>query len=142
MLRLNKLTDYAVVVLAQMSRDPAMRYTSGTLAGMTAVPEPTVAKILKDLAKSDLLVSFRGAAGGYSLSRPGSEITIRQVIEAIDGPINMVECVDATSDCCMGEKRCPLRGRWNLVNDAIIEKLDGITLHDMLHQPLVRIEAA
>jgi FeS assembly SUF system regulator len=145
MLRLNKLTDYAVVILAQMSQDQsdgqALRYTSANLAGMTAVPEPTVAKILKDLAKSDLVTSYRGSQGGYTLARAGNTITVRHVIEAVEGPITMVECVDASSTCCTTEKKCPLRGRWDIVNAAIIGQLDNITLADMLRPTLVRIAA-
>lgn len=142
MLRLNKLTDYAIVILAQMSLDQGLRYTSASLAGVTAVPEPTVAKILKDLAKSDLVTSYRGSQGGYSLARGGEAITVRQVIEAVEGPISMVECVEAQSACCVADKKCPLRGRWDVVNTAIVEKLDTITLTDMIRSPLVKINQA
>ena len=142
MLRLNKLTDYAVVILAQMSQGNGARFTPASLAAQTSVPEPTIAKILKDLAKSDLIVSYRGATGGYALSRAGDTISVRDVIEAVEGPISMVECVDPASTCCTTEKKCPLRGRWDIVNTAIIGELEKITLADMVRPNLVKIGAA
>lgn len=132
MLRLNKLTDYAIVVLAQMSEEPTVRHTPAYLAGLTAVPEPTVAKVLKDLVKSGFVTSARGVQGGYTLNKQVDQISVRAVIEAMEGPIAMVECVDPASVCCTGEKKCPLRGRWDVVNSAIVEKLDKITLRDMM----------
>lgn len=141
MLRLTKLTDYAVVLLAQMSLEQAARHTSTQLASATAVPEPTVAKILKDLTKSGLVTSFRGAQGGYTLGRAADQISVRAVIEAMEGPITMVDCVDPSSTCCTGQKKCPLRGRWDIVNAAIIDQLSGITLRDMMAPKLVRIAA-
>ncbi len=141
MLRLTKLTDYAVVILAQMSQEPSQRYTSANVAVATAVPEPTVAKLLKELAKSDLITSARGSLGGYTLNRTGDAITVRHVIEAVEGPINLVQCVDDLSTCCVTQKKCPLRGRWGLVNTAIIDQLDRITLNDMIGPTLVQIAA-
>ncbi len=131
MLRLNKLTDYAVVILARMAADPAKRFNTAELAAGTSVPEPTVAKILKELAKSELVESFRGATGGYRLLRGGDAITVRQVIEAVEGPVSMVECLDAESACCASQKKCPLRGKWEPVNAAIVRALDGVTLADL-----------
>jgi len=131
MLRLNKLTDYAVVILARMAADPLTRFNTADLAAQTTVPEPTVAKILKELAKSDLVVSFRGATGGYQMTRDGTSVTVREVIEAVEGPIQMVECVDAHSHCCTSQKNCPLRGKWDPVNAAITRALEGVTLADL-----------
>jgi FeS assembly SUF system regulator len=131
MLRLNKLTDYAVVILAKMSADPAKRFNTAELAVQTAVPEPTVAKILKELARSELVESFRGAAGGYQMLREGANVTVREVIEAMEGSIRMVECLEAHSECCTTQKKCPLRGKWDPVNLAIVKALDGITLADL-----------
>jgi FeS assembly SUF system regulator len=135
MLRLNKLTDYAVVLLARMALAPEAKVTAAQLASLTAVPEPTVAKILKELAKSGLIEATRGALGGYRLTRPGHAVTVRQVIEAIEGPIQMAECLDDGSTCCTTQKQCPLRGQWGPVNDAVTQALDGITLADMMAPP-------
>lgn len=132
MLKLNKLTDYAVVILAAMTNLPDGRGNVAALAAATAVPDATVAKILKDLVRAGLVESFRGAAGGYRMLRGGDAITIRQVVEAIEGPITMVECVDSASACCTSQKQCPLRGKWAPVNAAIVAALDSVTLNDMM----------
>lgn len=132
MLRLNKLTDYAIVILTQMAAQPRLRHNAGALAGVTGLPETTVAKILKDLTKSSLIQSARGAQGGYSLTVPGEAITVRQIIEAIEGPIAIADCVDGQAATCCASDRCPIKGNWDRVNTAIIAALDGVKLTDMM----------
>ena len=135
MLRLSKLTDYAVVVLIRLGEvDRTARnciQTSPGLSAGTGVPEPTVAKVLKVLATSGLVASQRGARGGYRLMRPLSAITVADVIFAVDGPIALTACVDGSTTCCNISSVCAVRGRWDLVNAAIQESLSAITLADM-----------
>ena len=130
MLRLSKLTDYAVVVLVRLSQGAGVQ-TSPGIAAATGIPEPTVAKVLKTLASRGLVVSQRGARGGYRLARPIGEIAVAEVIGAIDGPIALTACVDGASAGCDVLQLCPLRGRWDLVNAAIREALTAISLEDM-----------
>ena len=127
MLRLSKLTDYAVVVLVRLSHHREVT-TSPTLAQATGIPEPTVAKVLKALAGAGLVSSQRGARGGYRLARPLSDIDVARVIAAIDGPISLTACVDGASGGCEAEAVCQIRGRWDAVNDAIRQALAGVTL--------------
>ena len=129
MLRLSKLTDYAVVVLVRLSGDTGVQ-TSPYLAQNTGIPEPTVAKVLKALAGSGLVASQRGARGGYRLARPLADIPVADVIEAIDGPIALTACVDGATGC-ESQGLCPMAGRWDPVNDAIHSALTSITLADM-----------
>jgi len=129
-LRLSKLTDYAVVVLVRLSAGEAVQ-TSPGIAATTGIPEPTVAKVLKALASSGLVASQRGARGGYRLLRPLGGVPISDVIEAIDGPIALTACVDGGAGNCEAEHICPVRGRWDPVNDAIQQALSAITLADM-----------
>jgi FeS assembly SUF system regulator len=134
MLRLSKLTDYAVVVLIRLgteSREGATVQTSGGLSGATGVPEPTVAKVLKALSGANLVASTRGARGGYRLARGLGEISIADVIAAIDGPIALTACVDGSPASCDMSEVCAVRGRWDLVNDAIRRAMMSITLADM-----------
>jgi FeS assembly SUF system regulator len=130
MLRLSKLTDYAVVVLVRLSTGEVVQ-TSPGIAGKTGIPEPTVAKVLKALAGSGLVSSQRGARGGYQLSRPLSAIPIADVIAAVDGPIALTACVEGSGLGCEAEHSCPVRGRWDPVNEAIRDALTNITLADM-----------
>jgi len=140
MLRLSRLTDYAVVVLVRLSRGETVQ-TSPGIAASTGIPEPTVAKVLKILAASGLVTSQRGAHGGYRLLRPLASLPIADVIEAIDGPIALTACVDGGSSCD-AHHLCPVRGRWDPVNEAIHQALSSITLADMAEAPVPFLKPA
>ena len=134
MFKLSKLTDYAVVVLVRLSEMDGVQ-TSPGVAQATGVPEPTVAKVLKALAASGLVVSQRGARGGYRLMQPLARIAVSDVIVAIDGPIAMTACVEGSGGSCEASCSCPVRGRWDAVNDAVRDALSGISLADMAPKP-------
>ncbi len=136
MIRINKLTDYAVVVLAQMAGEPDKVITASRLAGDTNLPVPTVAKLLKSLARGGILASQRGAGGGYVLGRNAADITVAEIISALEGPISLTECVDGTQGYCEVESLCPMRGNWDKVNAAIRRALSEVTIADMAVTPL------
>jgi FeS assembly SUF system regulator len=145
MLRLSKLTDYAVVVLVRLSATPGVQ-TSPGIAAATGIPEPTVSKVLKVLASCDLVASQRGARGGYRANRDLAAIPIADVIAAIDGPIALTACVEGSTVGCESQALCPMRGRWDPVNEAIHRALSEITLADMqagllpaFHRPADRV---
>ena len=129
MLRLSRLTDYAVVALVRLAAADGVE-TSPGIAAAIGIPEPTVAKVLKALAGRGLVISTRGARGGYRLARPLAGIAVAEVIMAIDGPIALTSCVDGGVSC-ESQSLCPVAGRWDPVNDAIRDALTGITLADM-----------
>jgi FeS assembly SUF system regulator len=132
MLRLSRLTDYAVVALVRLGRaslESNVETTPG-IAAAIGIPEPTVAKVLKALTNSGLVISQRGAHGGYRLAKPLSQIPVADVIVAIDGPIALTSCVDGAIGC-ESQSLCPVAGRWDPVNHAIREALTAITLADM-----------
>lgn len=135
MLRLSKLTDYAVVVLARLGRDgggpEGQVQTAPGLALATGIAEPTVAKVLKTLGQAGVVESLRGARGGYRLARPLSAIPLSEVIVAVDGPIALTACVDGGFGVCEAEGICAVRGRWDPVNEAIRRALSDITLADL-----------
>jgi FeS assembly SUF system regulator len=130
MLKLSRLTDYAVAALVRLSAASGVE-TSPGIAASIGVPEPTVAKVLKILAGSGIVTSTRGARGGYRLGRPLSEIAVSEVIVAIDGPIALTSCVDGAPGSCESHSLCPVAGRWDPVNEAIRTALDNISLADM-----------
>ncbi len=134
MLRLSKLSDYAVVVLVRLASDEGSS-TSPGLAAKTGLPEPTVAKVLKALASAKLVTSQRGARGGYRLARPLSSVAIAEVIAAIDGPVALTACTDGGAGRCEVEACCSVRGRWDPVNSAVLHALSRITLADMAGSP-------
>lgn len=131
MFKLNRLTDYAVVVMSQMARRPERVWTAPQIAQDTGVPLPTVAKLLNALAHGDLITSHRGAAGGYALDRPADDITVADIIQALEGPIALTACVEGSAHECDVESLCPMRGNWNRVNNAIRGALSAVTLSDM-----------
>jgi len=132
MLRLNRMTDYAIVVLGQMAQDCGRVRTAAALAEASGVPVPTVSKRLKQLSASTLVSAHRGAKGGYSLDRPAAAVTVTEIVQALEGPIALTACVDGAEDSCDVEHSCPMRGNWNRVNRAIRAALDQVTLADML----------
>ncbi len=135
MIRLNKITDYGVVVLSFLATRRGATVTTAEVAADTGVPVPTVAKILKILARAGIVASLRGAGGGYALARPAAEITIAQIVEALEGPIVLAECVDGSENQCGVEMLCPMRGGWNRISEAIAAALSEVTLLDMITPP-------
>jgi FeS assembly SUF system regulator len=128
MFRMNKLTDYGILLLTRMATAPEGGISARELAEETRIPLPTVGKILKILLKEGLLVSHRGTKGGYALSRTPSEITVAEIIRALEGPIAMTECDENT---CELESGCPTRSHWKVVNRTILGALQNLTLREM-----------
>lgn len=130
MLRLSKLTDYGTVIMTHMAREPERVFSAAELAVATGVGTPTAAKVLKMLARADLALSLRGAKGGYTLARPADEISIGQVIDAIEGPVAMTEC-SAVVGLCLQEGFCSIRANWQRINEVVRHALNSVTLADM-----------
>lgn len=131
MLRLNRLTDYAIVAMSKMSHEPERVRTTTQISLETAVPIPTIAKLLNALVKGGLVISHRGAAGGYTLSRSAEEITAADIIQAVEGPISLTACVDGSDEECGIQFDCPMSGNWNKVNRAIHKALTEVTLAEL-----------
>lgn len=131
MIKLSKLTDYAVVILAEMTRMRGQTVSAAALAGKIGLPEPTVSKILKLLARQELLTSTRGTSGGYRLEREAASIPVTDIIAAIEGPISLTACTEGSHDNCALETVCALNGRWTPVNKALQAALAQVTLAQM-----------
>ncbi len=132
MIKISRLADYSVVVLSVLASARGQQMSAAILTQKTSLPEPTVSKVLKLLVKDNIIVSVRGANGGYSLQQNAHAITIADIIMAIDGPISLATCVVGSTDSCDYECKCPIKGRWDGVDAAIRGALDGITLADMM----------
>lgn len=130
MLRVGKLTDYATVILTHMAKTANIRHVAMELAKSTGISLPTVSKILKILVKTGIVGSIRGAKGGYILVRSPTDITISEVIAALEGPITLTEC-STTHHNCAQATYCGIKGNWSLINQAINNMLNAITLADM-----------
>jgi FeS assembly SUF system regulator len=130
MIRITKQTDYGIVLLTHLAAQPLRHLNAPELAGETQLPLPMVSKILKVLVREGLLLSNRGVKGGYSLARRPDEISMAEIIAALEGPIAITECIEVSSDCSH-EQLCPVRSNWQRINAAVREALDGITLAEM-----------
>ena len=131
MLRITKQTDYGIVLLTHMAAHPERLVNAPELAQETSLPQPMVAKILKLLARADVVQGHRGVNGGYCLSRPPEDVSVAEVITALEGQIAITECTDDTNGLCAQEQVCRVRSNWNRINLAIQEALDGISLAEM-----------
>ena len=96
------------------------------------MPDQYLEQLLGNLRRAGLVTTVRGAQGGYQLSRSAEEITARHIIEAMEGPLNLSECVGEEGHTCPRGGQCTARGVWAYLTDEINGLLDSITLSDML----------
>ena len=138
MLRISKLSDYGTIMLASMAERPKVLHSAAELAEALQLGQATVSKILKALAKHSLLTAFRGASGGYALARPPEEITLAEVIDALEEqPFGLTECSSHEGNCAQ-EVSCVMRANWMRINDIVRQALEGVTLADMIRPPAPR----
>jgi FeS assembly SUF system regulator len=139
MLRVGKLTDYGTVVMTSFARQPQRLHSANEMAAELGLALPTVSKVMKALVQHGLLVSHRGAKGGYSLAASPEEISVAQIIAAIEGPIALTECSSDSIGVCGQEPQCSVRSNWQRINSAVREALERVTLADLarpMPQPL------
>ena len=131
MIRLTNLADYAVVVMTAAARQPDARLSAARVAEATGIPAPTVAKLMGTLARAGLLTASRGVAGGFALALPPAAISVAAIIEAVDGPIALTNCLSGDAHDCAIEGRCGVRGHWAPINRAVRGALSAVTLADL-----------
>ncbi|HIG91504.1 MAG TPA: SUF system Fe-S cluster assembly regulator [Methylococcaceae bacterium] len=131
MLRLSKLTDYATVLLTYMAKTNGQLHTAMELSEVTAIHLPTVSKVLKVLSKEGLVYAIRGSKGGYQLAQAPESITVARVIGALEGPVAITQCSSPTHHCEQA-LACEIKGNWGVINRAIVDVLESITLADMM----------
>lgn len=130
MLRISRLTDYAFILMSRLDEAEDEVVSCSSLAEQAPLPLPTVRKVCKELSQADLLVSHQGAHGGYELARPLAEVTVADVISAMEGPIAVTLCSEGAGECEI-EEACPTSQSWKVINAAIRSALEGLTLADM-----------
>ncbi|TRD11318.1 SUF system Fe-S cluster assembly regulator [Erythrobacter insulae] len=135
-MRLSNLADYAVITMsAAAGHCGGSRISASELAAETGLPKPTVQKLVSKLTAAGLLRSERGANGGMQLARPAAAITVADIVEAVEGPIALTACIEATGDCDH-EARCTMKPHWPVINDALRSALANISLTQLRPQPL------
>jgi len=135
-MRLTSLADYAVVMMAAAARHPVGARLSATLlAEETGVPLPTAQKLTGRLASAGLLETARGTGGGFRLARGAGEISLADIVEAVEGPIVMTSCIDTGRHECALEGCCQVRPHMNAVNGAVRDALAGLSLSSLAVAP-------
>jgi FeS assembly SUF system regulator len=130
-MRLSHLADYAVVLMTAAARRKAGERLSATeLASETGVPLPTAQKLMGQLATAGLLSSSRGAAGGFALSRPATDISLADIVEAVEGPIAMTVCSEGRSDCAL-DAHCRVKPHMGIVGNAVRGALGAVSLTEL-----------
>ncbi|ALE17772.1 Iron-sulfur cluster regulator IscR [Altererythrobacter epoxidivorans] len=126
-MRLSNLADYAVVTMSAAARHcGGARTSAAELAAETGLPAPTVQKVVSMLSKAGLLRSVRGAGGGLQLARPAAAISVADIVEAVEGPIALTQCVDG--DACAVDHNCSVKSHWPVINQALRGALAEIPL--------------
>ncbi len=137
MLKLSRQADYATVLMSCLAQRAPAWLNVGELAEATGVSAPMVSKTLKLLARGALVESARGAAGGYRLCRDAGDITVAEIVRAVEGPIAVTECSSAQHDCSLSG-HCRVRRHWQIINATIIRSLSQLSLADLL-QPAAEL---
>jgi len=130
-MRLTHLADYAVVLMtAAARRDVGARLSATDLAQDTGVPLPTAQKLMQALAAGGLLVGQRGAGGGYALARPVSEISLADIVEAVEGPFTMTVCSEGRTDCAL-DAHCRVKPHMGIIGDKVRGALGAVSLQEL-----------
>ena len=132
MFKLKRMTDYAIVVLGVLAHRRGEIMATAQLARLTGLNQPTIAKVAKTLVSADLLETQRGVRGGYRLARPSAMISLVQIVEAMEGPIAVNDCVEGAQDPCMVSNCCFMSRNWNRVNLAVRNALSDVSLEDLI----------
>ena len=132
MFRLTKVTDYGIRILAHLARDAVgTTHNAREVAEEISLPVPMVSKVMKSLARAGMLESHRGSKGGFNLSRRPEEMTVADMISALEGPLALTECLIGPS-LCQHEESCAVQGPWSVINLAVQNTLSTITLSDLI----------
>ncbi len=138
MLRINRQTDYAVrVVLALAKRGEGARLSSTDIQQEMLIPKAFMTRIVAQLSRDGLINTFPGREGGLMLPRPASQITLRDVVEAFEGPILLSACLQAKGeDDCPFRTNCPVSPKWGRVQVAMMREMASITFDDLAKEAL------
>ncbi|MHB1355761.1 MAG: RrF2 family transcriptional regulator [Anaerolineae bacterium] len=130
-MRITRGADYGtrgMIYLAAMPKESVILVSE--IASAVNLPASYMAKIFQELAKEGIVQSHRGARGGFSMARPATQITLRQIIEAIEGPISLNRCLSA-SEGCENSGTCPVHPVLARAQGQLVDVLDQTTLHDL-----------
>ncbi len=127
MLRINRQTDYAVRVVLNLAQKPmGTRLSTREIGRVMLIPKNFLPRIVAKLAQENIVVTFAGRDGGLQLARPPEKITLRDIVEAFEGPLLLSECM-LDNNFCPFETDCTVRTRWTRLQKVILEELASTT---------------
>lgn len=132
MLKISKLADYSTVIVSALAFEPQRLYSAKALAAQVHIAVPTVSKLLKLMVNANIVNSVRGMDGGYQLARYPQEISIAQIIAAVEGKPALTEC-SLHGGSCMQDSVCAIKSNWRMINQVVLSILENLTLEDMLN---------
>ncbi|TVP87701.1 MAG: SUF system Fe-S cluster assembly regulator [Pseudomonadaceae bacterium] len=130
MLRISKMSDYAVVLVSKMA-GTAERMTLDDLVVATSVPLASVRKLMRLLTQADICSGKKGAGGGYLLQRPPSRISVLEVLEAVDGELALTQCAQQGECDCSLQPHCEVKDSWQVINGVIRSTLMQLSIGDL-----------
>jgi Rrf2 family protein len=138
MLKINRQTDYAVRILLALAKESeGARLSSSEIQQKMLIPPALMPRIVAQLARAELVKTFPGREGGLRLPRPASQLTLKDVVEAFEGPILLSECLQVKGeDDCPFQSNCPVRSKWGRVQVAMLREMAAITFEDLAHEAL------
>ncbi len=139
MLRISKLADYGTVVMVYLAKHAELLCNARDIASQTHLTVPTVSKILKQLTGAGLLTSVRGVAGGYRLRVPAANISVAQIIYALEEHRGFTECSMQPNDCSL-QGVCTVQGNWRLISQAIETALESVSLDALAKPTLLAVD--
>lgn len=132
MIKLSNLADYAVVIMTALASRVPEKLNAADVALATGVPQATAAKVMGHLARAGLLESHRGIGGGFALAKAPEYICVADMIEAVDGPIALTNCMDHGPGDCSLTSICGMKPHWQIMNDAVRGAFEGVTLDQLM----------
>jgi Rrf2 family protein len=132
-MQITRQADYAVRAVMHLAKlGPGQKAATNQIAEEQDIPLSFLAKIIAQLSVAGLLQTMRGARGGVALARPPEEISLLRVVEAIDGPIMLNECVNGQSNCTRTD--CPIQDIWQAAQRDLVDRLEGTTFAEFVEK--------
>jgi Rrf2 family protein len=133
MLRFSKKVEYALIVMADMSADisPEKLSSAKSLAEQYQIPQEILGKVLQTLVRRGLLISVQGVKGGYTLARDPNEINLKDIVEAVDGPVALMNCGENDHSQCGQFTNCNIKSPLGIIQTQLSMFFHSITLKDL-----------
>ncbi len=127
MLRISKLADYSTVIMVYLAKKPDGHFSARDIATNTRIALPTVSKLLKRLTAASLLMSVRGTAGGYRLAKNAHDVSVSEILYALDDTRGLTECGQTPNVCALHDV-CHVQHNWRVISQMIESTLSSVSL--------------